>query len=109
MVSIQIDLYGRLGINLGSKINLDFLENTNPTIRHVIARLIEMDPFLKDILLKNDELSQGTILLVNGHILNRSELGMDTPLEKEDHITVDKLGFLEIVGGGSEEKSYDIN
>ena len=103
MVSVQIDLYGRLGINLGTKIKLDFLENTNPTIRHVIARLIEMDPILRDILLKNNNLSQGTILLINGHIMNRSELGLDTPLKEKDQITVDKLGFLEIVGGGSDE------
>lgn len=109
MVSIQINLYGRLGTNLGTNIKLDFLENTSPTIRHVITKLIEMDPILKDILLKNDKLSQGTILLINGHIMNRSELGLDTPLKEEDHITVDKLGFIEIVGGGSEEKKYNYN
>ncbi|MHA1974648.1 MAG: MoaD/ThiS family protein [Candidatus Hodarchaeales archaeon] len=100
MISIQIDLYGRLGINLGSQIILEFKDKYKLTLRQIISKLIQLDPTLKLILLNNKELRQGTILLVNGHAIDRSNFGLDTPITEGDRITIDKLGFLEIVGGG---------
>ncbi|MHA1227496.1 MAG: MoaD/ThiS family protein [Candidatus Hodarchaeales archaeon] len=100
MVSIQIDLYGRLGTNLGSQIRLDFQDKYKLTLRQIISKLIQLDSTLKPLLLKNNELRQGTILLINGHAIDRSTFGLDTPITEGDRITIDKLGFLEIVGGG---------
>lgn len=99
---LQIQLFGRLGVNLGSKLVLEFPEiSESPTIRDVIRILTQKDPSLESLLLRNEDLNPGTILLVNGHILDRSEAGLDTPLNPQDTITVDSLGFLEVVGGGT--------
>jgi hypothetical protein len=100
MIKIRIQLFGRLGVNLGSEVMLEF--PNSPTIFEVIQLLILKDPSLESLLLKNNELSQGTILLINGHVIDRSKntLGLKTKLSQKDQITVDRLGFLEIVGGG---------
>jgi hypothetical protein len=98
MINLRIQLFGRLGVNLGSNLEITF--NNEPTIRDVINELINLDPSLRDTLLKNDELSTGTILLINGHIVNRSALGLETKLNSQDQMIIDQLGFLEIVGGG---------
>ncbi len=100
MIKLQIQLFGRLGVNLGSKVDLEFQKS--PTIREVIQSLIKKDPTLKSLLIRNNDLNRGTILLLNGHIIDRSEtsLGLDTKLTPKDRLTVDRLGFLEIVGGG---------
>ncbi len=99
MSKVRVQLFGRLGINLGSELLLDIKEK-HPSIREVIEILIQKDPSLKDILLTKNELSQGTILLINGHAVNRTEAGLDTKLSASDKLTVDRLGFIEIVGGG---------
>ncbi len=100
MIRIQIQLFGRLGVNLGSEIILEF--SNSPTIHEVIQSLILKYPTLESLLLKNNELSQGTILLINGHVIDRSKknLGLKTKLNQKDQLTVDRLGFLEMVGGG---------
>jgi hypothetical protein len=100
MIRLQIQLFGRLGVNLGQKLDLEF--KNSPTIREVIQSLIEKDPTLKHLLIRNNDLSQGTILLLNGHVIDRSRtgLGLNTKLTPKDQLTVDRLGFLEIVGGG---------
>ncbi|MHA1946370.1 MAG: MoaD/ThiS family protein [Candidatus Hodarchaeales archaeon] len=98
-MKIRVQLFGKLGVNLGSEVELELL-NENPTIRDVISLLIEKDPSLNLVLLKHDEISQGTILLINGHGVNRSTTGLDTLLVSKDRITIDRIGFLEIVGGG---------
>ncbi|MFX0171239.1 MAG: MoaD/ThiS family protein [Candidatus Hodarchaeota archaeon] len=97
-MKLRVQLFGRLGTNLGSDIELEF--SVEPTIRNVIQILIKKDPILESMLLKNNNLSPGTILLINGHPINRSELGLDKILKTRDKITLDRLGFLEIVGGG---------
>ncbi|MHA2224491.1 MAG: MoaD/ThiS family protein [Candidatus Hodarchaeales archaeon] len=98
MMKLQVQLFGRLGANLGSDILLEFSEQ--PTIRKVIQTLIQKDPSLTELLLKNNELSNGTILLVNGHIVDRSTYGMERELKTKDRMTIDRLVFLETVGGG---------
>ena len=98
MMRLRVQLFGRLGANLGSNIEFEF-EN-EPTIRKVINKLIQKDPSLKSLLLKKDRLSLGTILLINGHIVDKSETGLDRRLRTKDRVTIDALGFLEIVGGG---------
>ncbi len=98
MIKLQIQLFGYLGVNLGSYIELEFSQD--PTIREVIHKLIQKDPPLKTLLLKNNDLSHGTILLINGHIIDRSRSGLETILRSEDRVTVDRLGFLQVVGGG---------
>jgi len=98
-MKICVQLFGKLGVNLGSEVELELL-NENPTIRDVISLLIKKDPSLNLVLLKHDEISQGTILLINGHGVNRSTTGLDTLLISQDRITIDRIGFLEIVGGG---------
>ena len=98
-MKIRIQLFGKLGVNLGSEVELELL-NENPSIRDVISLLIKKDPSLKVVLLKHDEISKGTILLINGHGVNRSTTGLDTLLISQDRITIDRIGFLEIVGGG---------
>ncbi|MHA2054553.1 MAG: hypothetical protein ACW99F_13235 [Candidatus Hodarchaeales archaeon] len=62
--------------------------------------MINQDPSLKPLLLKKNRLHQATILLINGHIIDRSENVLDTVLDTNDKLIVDRLGFLEIVGGG---------
>jgi molybdopterin converting factor small subunit len=98
-MKIHVQLFGKLGVNLGPEVELELL-NENPSIRDVISLLTKKDPALKSLLLKHDNISQGTILLINGHGVNRSTTGLDTPLVSHDRITVDRIGFLEIVGGG---------
>ena len=98
-MKIRIQLFGKLGVNIGSEVELELL-NEKPSIRDVISLLIKKDPSLKVVLLKHDEISQGTILLINGHGVNRSTTGLDTLLISQDRITIDRIGFLEIVGGG---------
>ena len=98
-MKINVQLFGKLGVNLGSEVELELLTE-NPSIRDVILLLVKKDPSLKSQLLKHDEISQGTILLINGHGVNRSTTGLDTTLVSQDRITVDRIGFLEIVGGG---------
>lgn len=100
MIKLQIQLFGRLGVNLGSKVDLEF--EKSPNIREVIQVLIEKDPTLESLLIRNNDISQGTILLLNGHVIDRSKssLGLNTQLTPKDRLTVDRLGFLEIVGGG---------
>ncbi len=102
MIKLRIQLFGRLGVNLGSNLEITF--EKEPTIREVISILIQRDPSLEKILLKNKELNPGTILLINGHSINRSESGLDNILNSEDSMTFDQLGFLEIVGGGNINK-----
>ena len=98
-MKIHVQLFGKLGVNLGSDVELELLDE-NPSIRDVLSLLIKKDPSLKSLLLKHDKISQGTILLINGHGVNRSTTGLDTTLVFQDRITVDRIGFLEIVGGG---------
>ncbi|MFX0182456.1 MAG: MoaD/ThiS family protein [Candidatus Hodarchaeota archaeon] len=98
MMKLRVQLFGRLGTNLGSDIELEF--PVEPTIREVIQILVKKDPILESMLLKNDNLNPGTILLINGHAINRSESGLDKILNTRDKVTLDRLGFLEIVGGG---------
>ena len=96
---IRVQLFGKLGVNLGSEVEVELL-NDKPTIRDVISKLIDKDPSLDSLLLKRNEISQGTILLLNGHGVNKSTTGLDTLLVTQDRITIDRIGFLEIVGGG---------
>jgi molybdopterin converting factor small subunit len=98
-MKIYVQLFGKLGANLGSEIELDIL-NENPTIRDVVNMLIQKDPNLKSLILNHDRLHQATILLVNGHVLNQTINGLDMILDSKDRIRVDRIGFLEIVGGG---------
>ena len=98
-MKIYIQLFGKLGANLGSEIELEILGG-NPTIRDVVNMLIQKDPELKTLILKQDRLNQATILLVNGHVVNQSTIGLDMNLKTEDRVRVDRIGFLEIVGGG---------
>ncbi len=98
MMKLQVRLFGRLGANLGSNVEFEFLEV--PTIRKVIHALVQKDPSLESLLLKNNKLNHGTVLLVNGHIVDRSKSVLDLRLSTKDRVTVDRLGFLEIVGGG---------
>lgn len=62
--------------------------------------LIQGDPSLEPLLLNQGRLHQATILLVNGHVVDRSTTGLNTLLTDQDQVTVDRIGFLEIVGGG---------
>ncbi|MHA2346325.1 MAG: hypothetical protein ACXACP_06370, partial [Candidatus Hodarchaeales archaeon] len=87
------------GANLGAKTEIEILKD-KATIRDVIEILINQDPSLKPLLLKKNRLHQATILLINGHIIDRSENVLDTVLDISDKLIVDRLGFLEIVGGG---------
>ena len=96
---ISVQLFGKLGANLGSEIELEILDE-NPTIRNVVKRLIQKDPELKTLILDKDRLHQATILLVNGHIVNQTSTGLDMTLNSKDQVRVDRIGFLEIVGGG---------
>ena len=98
-MKIHVQLFGKLGVNLGSDVELELLDE-NPSIRDIISLLIKKDPSISSLLLKHDEISRGTILLINGHGVNRSTTGLDTTLVSQDRITVDRIGFLEIVGGG---------
>lgn len=98
LTKLRIQLFGQLGAIIGSDIELEFPQN--PTIREVIQVLIQKDPLLELLLLKNNDLSNGTILLINGHFIDRSTSGLDTRLRTKDRVTVDRLGFLPIVGGG---------
>ncbi|MHA1512577.1 MAG: hypothetical protein ACTSRJ_00745 [Candidatus Hodarchaeales archaeon] len=98
-MKIHVQLFGKLGVNLGSDVELE-LPNENPSIRDLVSLLIKKDPSLNSLLLKHDKISQGTILLINGHGVNRSTTGLDTPLISRDRITIDRIGFLEILGGG---------
>ena len=98
-MKIHVQLFGKLGVNLGSDVELE-LPNENPSIRDLVSLLIKKDPSLNSLLLKHDKISQGTILLINGHGVNRSTTGLDTTLVSQDYITIDRIGFLEIVGGG---------
>ncbi len=99
MTKLQVQLFGQLGANLGSDLELDFVEK-EPTIREVIKILIQKDPCLESLLLRGNDLRRGTILLINGHVIDRSEWGLDRKLNAQDRVTVDRLGFLPIVGGG---------
>ena len=99
MTKLRIQLFGKLGANLGSDIELRFMEKES-TLREVIKLLIKKDPHLEPLLLKGNNIKRGTILLVNGHIVDRSEWGLDKSLNTHDRITIDQLGFLPIVGGG---------
>ena len=98
-MKVKVQLYGRLSTNLGSNIELEILKQ-NPTINDVISLLIQKDPSLKNLLLKNNKLHQATILLINGHVVDRTTTGLDMHLNDQDQVTVDRIGFLEIVGGG---------
>ncbi len=98
-MKIHVQLFGKLGANLGSEIELEILDK-EPTIQDVVNTLIQKDPDLKLLLLNHEKLHQATILLVNGHVVNRSTTGLDTILNSKDHVRVDRIGFLEIVGGG---------
>ena len=98
-MKIHVQLFGKLGVNLGSDVELE-LPNENPSIRDLVSLLIKKDPSLNSLLLKHDKISQGTILLINGHGVNRSTTELDTPLISQDRITIDRIGFLEIIGGG---------
>ncbi|MFX0016716.1 MAG: MoaD/ThiS family protein [Promethearchaeota archaeon] len=98
-MKLRIQLFGQLGANLGSNIELRFNEK-EPTLREVIEMLIKKDEKLESLLLKGNDLKHGTILLVNGHIVDRSQWGLDESLKHRDHVTIDQLGFLPIVGGG---------
>lgn len=99
MTKLRIQLFGQLGANLGSDIELKFLER-EPTLREVIKILIKKDPRLEPLLLRGNNLKRGTILLVNGHVVDRSEWGLDKSLSTQDRVIIDQLGFLPIVGGG---------
>ena len=99
MTKLQVQLFGKLGANLGSDLELNFIEK-EPTIRKVIKILIQKDPRLESLLLRGNDLRRGTILLINGHVVDRSEWGLDRKLSAQDRVTVDRLGFLPIVGGG---------
>ncbi|MHA1942325.1 MAG: MoaD/ThiS family protein [Candidatus Kariarchaeaceae archaeon] len=96
---MPVQLFGKLGANLGAKTEIEILKD-KATIRDVIEILINQDPSLKPLLLKKNRLHQATILLINGHIIDRSENVLDTVLDTNDKLIVDRLGFLEIVGGG---------
>ncbi|PWI48199.1 hypothetical protein CEE45_07780 [Candidatus Heimdallarchaeota archaeon B3_Heim] len=98
-MKIHVQLFGKLGVNLGSEIELEILDK-EPTIRDVVNTLIQKDPDLKSLLLDHKKLHQATILLVNGHVVNRSTTRLDTILTSKDRVRVDRIGFLEIVGGG---------
>jgi molybdopterin converting factor small subunit len=99
MTKLRIQLFGRLSANLGSDIELRFMEKKS-TLREVIKLLIKKDPHLEPLLLKENNIKRGTILLLNGHIVDRSEWGLDKSLNTHDRVTIDQLGFLPIVGGG---------
>ncbi|UCG02245.1 MAG: MoaD/ThiS family protein [Candidatus Heimdallarchaeota archaeon] len=99
MTKLRIQLFGQLGSNLGSDIELEFRKK-EPTLREVIKILIKKDPQLKP-LLRGNNLKRGIILLVNGHIVDRSEWGLDKNLSTQDSVIIDQLGFLPIVGGGN--------
>ena len=98
-MKVKVQLYGRLCANLGPNIELEILKQ-NPTINDVISILIQKDPSLESLLLKNNKLHQATILLINGHVVDRTTTGLNTHLDDQDQVTVDRIGFLEIVGGG---------
>ena len=102
MTKLRVQLFGQLGANLGPDIELRFTEK-EPTLREVIKTLIKKDPQLVSLLRGND-LKHGIILLVNGHIVDRSEWGLDKNLSTHDRIIIDQLGFLPIVGGGCVEE-----
>lgn len=99
MMKLRIQLFGQLGANLGSDIELR-IEKKELTLREVIKTLINKDPKLESLLLSGNSIKRGTILLVNGHIIDRSEWGLDKNLSTHDRIIIDQLGFLPIVGGG---------
>lgn len=99
MIKLRVQLFGQLGANIGSDVELRFMEK-EPTLREVIQMLIKKDPHLEPLLLKGNDLRRGTILLVNGHVVDRSEWGLDKSLSTQDRVTIDYLGFLPIVGGG---------
>ncbi|MHA1994737.1 MAG: hypothetical protein ACW97Z_09365 [Candidatus Hodarchaeales archaeon] len=98
-MKIFVQLFGKLGANLGSEIELEILDE-NPTIRDIVYMLIQKDPDLKTLILDHDRLHQATILLVNGHVVNQTKTGLDMILNTKDQLRVDRIGFLEIVGGG---------
>jgi hypothetical protein len=98
-MKINIQLFGKLGANLGSDVEIEVLDE-NPTLRNVLDILIEKDPRLRNLILDRERLHQATILLVNGHVVNQTKTGLDMVLNSEDRVRVDRIGFLEIVGGG---------
>ncbi|MHA2153993.1 MAG: hypothetical protein ACXABU_01540 [Candidatus Hodarchaeales archaeon] len=98
-MKIFVQLFGKLGANLGSEIELEILDE-NPTIRDIVYMLIQKDPDLKTLILDHDRLHQATILLINGHVVNQTKTGLDMILNTKDQLRVDRIGFLEIVGGG---------
>jgi hypothetical protein len=98
-MKIFVQLFGKLGANLGSEVELE-IRDENPTIRDVVNILIQKDPDLKKLILDHDRLHQATILLVNGHVVNQTKTGLDMILNTRDQVRVDRIGFLEIVGGG---------
>ena len=103
MTKLRIQLFGQLGANLGSDIELR-IEEKESTLRKVIRILINKDPELESLLLSGNNMKRGTILLVNGHIVDKSEWGLDRSLSTHDRVIIDQLGFLPIVGGGCVEK-----
>lgn len=99
MIKLRVQLFGQLGANIGSDVELRFIEK-EPTLCEVIQILIKKDPHLEPLLLRGNDLRRGTILLVNGHVVDRSKWGLDKSLSTQDRVTIDHLGFLPIVGGG---------
>ncbi|MFX1286425.1 MAG: MoaD/ThiS family protein [Promethearchaeota archaeon] len=98
-MKLRIKLFGKLGAHIGSDIELKFMKE-DPTLREVLKMLIKKDPKLESVLLRGNTISRGTILLVNGHVVDKSEWGLDKVLSAQDRILIDHLGFLPIVGGG---------
>ena len=96
---VQIQLFGKLGATLGVETEIEILKE-KPTIKDLIEVLINLDPSLENLLLKNNRLHQATILLINGHMVDRSKNILDTIINTDDKLMVDRIGFLEIVGGG---------
>ena len=98
-MKINVQLFGKLGAKLGAEVELEILDE-KPTIRDVVNLLIQKDPNLKSLILDREQLHQATILLVNGHVVNQANTGLDMVLTAKDQVRVDRIGFLEIVGGG---------
>ena len=96
---VQIQLFGKLGATLGVETEIEILKE-KPTIKDLIEVLINLDPSLEKLLLKHNRLHQATILLINGHMVDRSENILDKIIKTDDKLMVDRIGFLEIVGGG---------
>ncbi len=99
MIKLRVKLFGKLGANIGSDVELRFMKE-EPTLHEVIKMLIKKDPKLESLLLRGNALNRGTILLINGHAVDRSEWGLDRSFSTQDRVLIDHLGFLPIVGGG---------